>query len=147
MILCKNCKSEDVRKNGLVRGVQRYKCKGCGLNFVDGDRRNKPQTAVKKALCVIFYSLGKASFSMLGKILGHSPSIIYRWIKDAMETTPEQQISSDICEIEFDEMWHFIQKKVKSSGSLKRWIVIQGELLPGLQGIVMLQRSNDFTTK
>lgn len=84
---------------------------------------------------------------MLGKILGHSPSIIYRWIKDAMETTPEQQISSDICEIEFDEMWHFIQKKVKSSGSLKRWIVIQGELLPGLQGIVMLQRSNDFTTK
>ena len=71
---------------------------------------------------------------MLGKILGHSPSIIYRWIKKAMETTPEPQISSNIQEIEFDEMWHFLKKKTKNFGSSKRWIVLQGELLPGLQG-------------
>jgi hypothetical protein len=114
---------------------------------VEGDRRQKPQTAVKKALCVILYSLGKASFSMLGKILNHSPSIIYRWVVEAMETTQEPHISTNIQEIEFDEMWHFLQKKVKNSGSSKPWIVAHGELLPGLQGVVMLQHSNDFMTK
>ena len=144
---CKKCHGEKLRKNGFVREIQRYKCKECGFNFVEGDRRQKSQTAVKQALCVILYRLGKASFNLLGKILGHSPSIIYRWIKKAMETTQEPQISSDIQEIEFDEMWHFLQKKVKNSGSSKRWIVVQGELLPGLQGVVMLQRSNDFMTR
>ncbi|WP_339040355.1 hypothetical protein [Candidatus Lariskella endosymbiont of Hedychridium roseum] len=36
------------------------------LNFVEGDLGKKPQTAVKKALCVMLYSLGNGSFSMLG---------------------------------------------------------------------------------
>lgn len=76
MVYCKQCESEDIVRNGKARGVQRYKCKVCGLNFVEGDRRQNPQTAIKKALCVLLYSLGKASFSMLGKILGHAPSII-----------------------------------------------------------------------
>ena len=147
MIICKSCKSEDTRKNGHVRGIQRYKCKACDLNFVKGDRRCKRETAVKKALCVILYSLGKASFSMLGKILNHSPSIIYRWIVEAIDKTPEPSISGDIQEIEFDEMWHFLQKKVKNSGSSRPWIVAAGELLPGLQGVVMLQRSSDFLRK
>jgi transposase-like protein len=71
-------------------------CKACGLNFVEGDRRQKPETAIKKALCVLLYSLGKASFKGLAKILSHSPSIIYRWIKEAVEQTPEPQIASDI---------------------------------------------------
>ncbi len=145
MIICKSCKSEDTRKNGRVRGIQRYKCKACDLNFVNGDRRCKRETAVKKALCVILYSLGKASFSMLGKILNHSPSIIYRWIVEAMDKTPESSISGDIQEIEFDEMWHFLQKKVKNSGSSRQWIVATGELLPGLQGVVMLP--SDFLRK
>lgn len=147
MICCKNCESKNIVKNGLVREEQRYKCKRCGLNFIEGDRRYKSKTAVKKALCVILYGLGKASFSMLGKIFNHSPSIIYRWIVEAMEKTPEPKIESSITEIEFDEMWHFLQKKVKNSGSSKRWIVVQGELLPGLQGVVMLQPSNAFTIK
>jgi transposase len=147
MVRCKGCEGEAIIRNGCTRGLQRYKCKGCGLNFVEGDRRQKPQTAVKKALCVILYSLGKASFSMLGKILNHSPSIIYRWVVEAMETTQEPHISTNIQEIEFDEMWHFLQKKVKNSGSSKPWIVAHGELLPGLQGVVMLQHSNDFMTK
>ena len=147
MILCKKCNSQKIVKNGSVRGVQRYRCKECSLNFVEGDVRKKPQTAVKKALCVILYSLGKASFSMLGKVLNHSPSIIYRWIKEAMDKTPEPSVSADIQEMEFDEMWHFLQKKVKNSVSSKPWIVVQGELLPGLQGVVMLKHSNDFMKK
>ncbi len=84
---------------------------------------------------------------MLGKILGHSPSIIYRWVVEAMGKTQEPVVSSDIMEMEFDEMWHFIGSKKTSFGSLKRLIVVQGEPLPGLQAIVILQHSKSSTTK
>ncbi|WP_339041865.1 hypothetical protein [Candidatus Lariskella endosymbiont of Hedychridium roseum] len=117
------------------------------LNFVEGDLRKKSQTAVKKALCVMLYSLGNGSFSMLCKILWHSPSIIYRWVVEAMGKTQEPVVSSDIMEMEFDEMWHFIGSKKTSFGSLKRLIVVQGEPLHGLQAIVILQHSKSSTTK
>ncbi|WP_339040220.1 hypothetical protein [Candidatus Lariskella endosymbiont of Hedychridium roseum] len=117
------------------------------LNFVEGDLGKKPQTAVKKALCVMLYSLGKGSFSMLCKILGHSPSIIYRWVVEAMGKTQEPVVFSDIMEMEFDEMWHFIGSKKTSLGSLRQLIVVQGEPLPGLQAIVILQHSKSSTTK
>jgi transposase-like protein len=60
-------------KNGLVRGKQRYQCRACGYNFVLGDERHSHATEVKKALCLIFYSLGKASCGFLAKLLGVSP--------------------------------------------------------------------------
>ena len=131
----------------MVRGVQRYKCKECGFNFVQGDRRKKNETAVKKALSVLLYGFGKGSFTMIAKILGNAPSLIYRWIKEAMNDISEPSIPSDIEEVEFDEMWHFVKKKVKNCGSSKRWIVAVGEPLPGLQAVVMLQPSSDCTTK
>ncbi|MGH9470127.1 MAG: IS1/IS1595 family N-terminal zinc-binding domain-containing protein, partial [Terriglobia bacterium] len=46
---CKRCDSKEVVKNGCVRDQQRYKCKSCGLNFVMGDKRVKPDTAIKRA--------------------------------------------------------------------------------------------------
>ena len=143
MIACKNCNSDKAIKNGYVRGSQRYRCKSCTINFIVGDKRRKSETAVKKALCVMLYTLGKVSFSMIGKILGHSPSIIYRWIREAMDKTSEPHVTSSIKEMEFDEMWHFIGSKKTKDGLSKPWIVAQGELLHGLQGIVMLQHSKD----
>ncbi len=144
---CKDCGSERVTKNGSVRGKQRYRCKDCSLNFIEGDQRVKQSTTVKKALAVILSSLGKASFNMLGKIFGHSPSVVYRWIAKEMDKTKEPVLDGDIKEIALDEMWHFINSKKTKNGSSKPWIVAQGELLPGLQAVVMLQRSSDFMTK
>src|SRR3954470_24499745 len=39
---CKRCGSDAHVKNGLMRGQQRYLCKGCGLNFTDTPPRGKP---------------------------------------------------------------------------------------------------------
>lgn len=144
---CKECGSEKFIKNGRVRGQQRYRCKECGLNFIEGDKRQKRETVVKKALCVLLYSLSKASFNMLGKLLGHSPSIIYRWVKEAMDQTEEPKISGEIKEISFDEIWHFLGPKKTNFGSSKRLIVAQGKLLHGLQVLVILKPSKDYTTK
>ena len=79
--------------------------------------------------------------------MNHSPSIIYRWIVEAMKTTPEPEISDDIQEMEFDEMWHFVGSKKTNIGSLRPWIVAEIELSPGLQATVIFQPLNNCMTK
>jgi transposase len=147
MIACKNCQNTETVKNGFVRNKQRYKCKLCSYNFVLGDARRPHATEIKKALCIILYSLGKASFGFLAKLFGVSRTTAYYWIRQAAASTDEPTIAEDIQDIEFDEMWHFIQSKKENFGSLKPWIVAQGEPLPGCSVVVMLQHSNGFTTK
>lgn len=144
---CKKCEGKRIVKNGKVRGHQRYKCKECGLNFIPQDKRTNSKIVAKKALCVLLYSLGKASFNMLGKIFGHSPALIYRWVRKEMSALPDPKVSGDIKEMEFDEMWHFVGQKKTKSGSSRPWIVAQGELLPGSSVIVMLQPLKNSTTK
>jgi transposase len=145
MVACKNCHDTHTVKNGFVRDKQRYKCKLCAYNFVLGDERHSHATEVKKALCMILYSLGKASFGFLAKLLGVSRTTTYYWIRQAAASTDEPTIAEDIQEIEFDEMWHFIQSKKEKFGSLKPWIVAQGEPLPGYSVVVMLQHFNGST--
>jgi transposase len=147
MISCKNCQQTNTIKNGFVRGKQRYKCHTCHYTFVVGDERHKLETDLKKALSVILYSLGKASFGFLAKLFGVSRTTPYYWIRDIAATTEEPVIASNIHEIDFDEMWHFVQSKKSNSGSSKPWIIAQGELLPGYSVVVMLQRSNAYMTK
>ena len=62
---CKNCHSSEVTKNGFVRSKQRYRCKTCGYNFVEGDERTNPQTTIKRAFAVILYSLAKHLMALL----------------------------------------------------------------------------------
>src|SRR5437879_5687668 len=105
MIQCKRCQSSRFMKNGIVRGKARYRCKDCHYNFTEGDERVKEELVIKRALAIILYSLGKASFGFLGKLLGVSRSIPYRWIKAEAEKIAKPSISGEIKEMKFDEMW------------------------------------------
>ena len=147
MKICKNCQSNKIAKNGFVRGTQRYKCKECGYNFIEGDKRFKEKTKIKKALAVILYSMGGASLRFIARLFGTNVSLVYRWIKSEGKTLKESDISGEIKEIEFDEMWHFIKSKKTKNGLSKPWIVTIGEPLHGLSAIVMLQHSNDSIKK
>ena len=147
MCECKNCKSEKVVKSGKVRDKQRYKCKDCGFNFVIGDERTSEKIIALKALCVVFYSLGKGSYNMLGKIFKRDRSLIYRWIREAGLNTEEPSIDGEITQIEFDEMWHFIESKKRNFGSSKPLTAVAGELSPGFSAVVIVGPSADFTTK
>jgi len=60
---------ENIVKNGLVRGKQRYKCAECAYNFVEGDQRTNEGVIAKKAMCTLFCSLGKVSCAMLPRFL------------------------------------------------------------------------------
>src|SRR5256885_15215525 len=39
---CKRCGAEEHVKNGFMKGLQRYRCKACGLNFTDTPPRGMP---------------------------------------------------------------------------------------------------------
>lgn len=144
---CKNCNALEIVKNGQVRNQQRYKCKTCNYNFVEGDKRSKASTKIKQALAIILYSQGKASFRFLAKLFDTSVSQVYRWIANEARYVGEPEVRAELEHIELDEMWHFIRSKKTKNGYLKPWIVIHGELLPGYSVVVMLQRLNGSITK
>jgi len=110
---------------------------------VIGDKRTSEKIIALKALCVLLYSLGKGSYNMLGKLFSRNRSLIYRWIREAGLNTEEPRIDGEIAQIEFDEMWHFIQSKKQNFGSSKLLTVVAGELLPGFSVIVIAQHSAD----
>lgn len=145
---CRGCGSESNYKNGVIRGKQRYKCKSCGRNFLEKDGRTKDSTVAKRALAVVLYTLSKATYNFLAKkIFNCSPTTIMNWIKSASAEVKMPDITDDIKEIEFDEMWHFIGSKKTKNGYLKPLIVSQEKLLPGLQVIVMLRPLKSSTTR
>jgi len=50
---------------------------------------------------------------MLAHIFDTWPSLIYRWIVEAGAKLPQTEISGEIKEMTFDEMWHFVGSKKK----------------------------------
>ncbi|MFT4030936.1 MAG: hypothetical protein QM669_00800 [Siphonobacter sp.] len=56
---------------------------------------------------------------------------------------PEPDIGDTIQEIEFDEMWHFVNEKKKSYGSGGQWIGFQTKPWAGVSAIVLPRHSED----
>jgi len=144
MIICKECKSDKITKNGIVAKKQRYKCKTCGLNFREGDERTNNAVAAKKALCILLYAMAKGSYRMLGRILNIDHTLVYRWIREYGENLQEPKVSGEITHIEFDEMWHFIGSKKRNYGLSKQLTVAHGELWRGYSAIVILPHFRDY---
>jgi len=145
--VCKKCGGEHAVRNGVVGGRQRYRCKGCGCNFREGDGRTDERIAAKKALCVLLYAMAKGSFRMMGRILRTDHALVYRWIRAFGERLPDPEVPGDIAQMEFDEMWHFIGSKKRSFGSSRPLTVAHGELWPGFSAVVILRHSEGSMTK
>lgn len=145
-ITCKKCGSKDYVKSGTVRGKQRYKCKSCGLHFVEGDQRVKVSSA-GKALAMLLYGSGKASYGFIARLFGVSRPAVLKWVRKFAAELPEPEIPADIERVQIDEMWHFINKKNKKYGSGEPWTVIQTGLSDGILGIVLLKPLKNSTSK
>ena len=107
-LCCKRCGSEEQVKNGLMRGQQRYLCKGCGLTFTDTPARGKPLAL--KAAAVLLYGSG-LSMNRTAKLLGVSTPTIQAWLEPfaaAYAQKPEPEGRAVV--IELDEMWHDLKK-------------------------------------
>ena len=135
-IYCKFCSSSRYVRDGFVRGHQRYKCKECERTFTETPLRGKP--AAMKALAILLYSMGNMSFCGIARLLEVSDVAVMKWIREQAKGLPEPEIPSDVKIITLDEMWHFLKKRQKSSGSGEHLILSSGELWPGFWVSVMM---------
>jgi transposase len=143
-MVCKKCGSEQYVLNGRVRSKQRYKCKCCGYNFVFGDQREKVSPE-GKALAILLYGRGKASYGFIAKLLKVSSVAVMKWVKREADKLPEPEIDASIQEVSFDEMWHFINEKKRKYGFGGQWSAFEIRPLDGLSGLVLLRRSGSFS--
>jgi transposase-like protein len=91
-IRCKRCGSGSLVKSGYIRCTQRYKCKLCGCNFKAGDNRGKISLQAK-ALAMLMYGSGKASYGMIARLLKVSRSTVLYWVRNMGSTLPEPIVS------------------------------------------------------
>ena len=111
---CKKCNSIQYVKNGIVRGLQRYRCKACGCNFTNTPKRGKPEAM--KALAILLYTLGNASFGMIGRLLNVSNVAVLKWIRKEAKPLERPTVSSDLKLVQIDEMWHYVNGKKQNLG-------------------------------
>jgi transposase len=142
---CKRCAHMGAVRNGRVRGLQRYRCKSCGYNFTDTPPRGKP--AAMKALAVLLYSMGNASFGMIGRLCGVSDVAVLNWVRAEARTLPEPEIPTGTVVLSLDEMWHFVQKKTENSGSGAPMTLFGGEPWPGCWVGVMIKPAANSSPK
>ena len=138
---CPKCKKEENVKNGVVKGAQRYKCKGCGCAYTRSDPHGRP---VKQKVMAVSLHLCGMSMNSIAAFMGVSAQTIMRWVKWAAETfAPAPEISKDVTILEMDEMHHFLLKKAKNFGSGRCWIIKADHFAPGSLVIVMQPRANE----
>src|SRR3954467_10221048 len=138
---CKRCGGEEHVKNGFMKGLQRCRCKGCGLNFTDTPPRGMPPRV--KVTAVPLYLSG-LSMDRTAKLLGVSTPSVMTWIEqfaEAYARKPEPEGHAVV--VELDEMWHFLKKRPTSSGSGRLGIVLQTGPSTGSWGVVTGPLSND----
>ncbi|MGH9439112.1 MAG: hypothetical protein ACRD22_14740 [Terriglobia bacterium] len=95
-------------KNGIVRGLQRDRCRACGCNFTATKPRGKP--AAMTTLALLLYGMGNAGYRMIARLLGVSHVSVYRWVCAEAAKLPEPEITGETVIVTLDEMWHFLKK-------------------------------------
>ena len=144
-ISCKGCGAADYVKNGMVRGLQRYKCKTCGCNFTATARRGKPPAM--KALALLLYAMGNVSFCSIARLLGISDVAVLKWVRTEARRLPEPPVIAETVVLTLDEMWHFLKKRLVNSGFGEPMTLLVGEPLPGFLVAVMTPHAKSFPTK
>ena len=116
MSLCKACGGTNCVKNGQVRQQQRWLCKGCGYNFIEGDKRKERCSLALKSLATLLCSLG-LSFRLVARLFNLSHSTVQGWFDQLAATFPPLDVPADaVQEVEVDEMRTFLHSKKTSSG-------------------------------
>ena len=144
-IICKRCQATDYVKNGIVRGLQRYRCRPCGCNFTATKARGMPAAA--KALATLLYAMGNMSFCGIARLLNVSDVAVLKWVRKEAEALPAPEMPANVEIVMLDEMHHFLKKSQKSYGFGERMILSSGELFPGFWVGVMMQPVENTSKK
>jgi transposase-like protein len=112
---CPRCAHAHVVKNGTTLGKARHKCRGCGYQFTRRDKRGQPQRVVHTAVLLFLFGL---SMNAIARLLGVSPPAVLYWIRTTARTLAQKPTPQpgQVVVLELDEMWPFLEKKLKSAG-------------------------------
>ncbi len=110
---CPSCKCELKTKDGIVKGKQRYRCKGCDFRYTVEDKSEAKNLLKRSALELYLEGLG---FRSIGRILRVSHVSVYNWIRsfgeivDSLRSTKPPEIA------EIDELHSYIGNKKTAAG-------------------------------
>lgn len=139
---CPRCTSSHVVKNGSVKGVHKHLCRSCGFQFTRTTPRGKPLKT--KILAVLLYLSG-LSLNRIGQLCGVSAQSVLNWIRDyAAEHAERPQPEGQTVILELDELWHYLSKKNKNSGSGQLWIALPVDYWTGNSATETPKPSPDF---
>src|ERR687886_758188 len=78
-MICPDCQSTNIKKNGLKRGKQNHICSDCGRQFIDVySERGYPQDVKKR--CLDLYLEGNG-FRRIERLTGVSHNTVINWVK------------------------------------------------------------------
>jgi transposase-like protein len=150
-INCKKCGSDAVCKNGIVVGKQRYLCKVCGMNFTEGDSREKHSYRIIRAAIELY--LEGNGFRRISRLLKKIFNIdvcyqlVIHWIKSAAQKIDliKQNVSnqrSKVPLLEMDELYTYIKKnRIKSEYGLL--LIETGCVLLDLKPVMRAQKHSE----
>lgn len=133
---CPKCKSKEKCKAGNIYNKQRYKCKECGCQYTQSNKRGKPESLKLIAYAMYLEGMG---FRGIGRLLGVSNVAVLKWVRSYAEKFDEVEVSKKPMKcsvIEIDEMWHYLGKKNEKSGFGLLLIGILDKSLDGKLGVV-----------
>ncbi len=137
MAICPKCTHEHVVKAGKIGDKQRWRCRACGYQFTRLTPRGRPLW--QKSLAVFRYCHG-VSMNALSKMFGVHTSSVLKWIRRYATTHgAKPEPTGNAMVLELDEMWHFLKKNARSSGSGRLVIVLQASSWTGSAGVVIGQ--------
>jgi AcrR family transcriptional regulator/transposase-like protein len=87
LMICPDCQSDRVAKNGRQQGKQRYVCRGCGRQFLDRyTQRGYPLEIRQRCLALHAQGIG---FREIERQTGVDCNTVINWVKDGLSKSIE----------------------------------------------------------
>lgn len=131
---CPKCGVDKKVKAGFIDKLQRYKCKGCGCQFTRSEPKGFPLRV--RLTAILLYTHG-LSLNAIAKLVGASTPGVLKWVRQFAKNQCEMPEPGESVVVELDEMWHYIQKKDRKSGSGKQLIMLLDDLSTGSAALVI----------
>ena len=111
---CPRCCSINHCKDGVIKGLQRHKCKDCKYRYTVEQKSDvKSKETRRMALEMYLEGLG---FRAIGRILHISYGTVYQWINRWGKSVELPKRDEEIEVVELDEMHTYVGQKKTTNG-------------------------------
>lgn len=142
---CPKCSSDNNVKNGIVRNLQRYKCKECQYNYTVEKKSTSVESSVRRlALMMYLEGLG---FNSIGRLVGVSHVAVIKWVRKYGRSLDSVKNAQPVSIVEADEMHSYIGSKKTIVGYGLQLIEMPEKTLVSLLGTEEKLQGRNFGSK